>query len=153
MPNAYIFRRKLGCPLPNFEGTTGHVGWAFELTQGAGICCGATENPKAHPWAPVGGDNGAWQKVVADIAELETVMRKLHYDDYKIVPVTVCDIEQALTVVANNARVGYSAFGNNCLDHTYQVLLHYCALTLPIPTFYPLPNAWFSAANGEHHPL
>ena len=71
MSHAYLFRRKLGFPLPAYDGTAGHVGWAFDLAKGTGICCGATENRNVHPWVPAGGDNSAWLEIVGSIADLK----------------------------------------------------------------------------------
>ncbi|HEY3332346.1 MAG TPA: hypothetical protein VGK19_20120 [Capsulimonadaceae bacterium] len=145
---AFVFRRKVSVPLGN-GGSAGHVAWGF--TVGDVIVCGGTENTGMHEWIPVGVDNGSWHREVKSIAEMEEVMREGNYEDYKSLKVLTPDPDAALRVVANNEVIGYSATGNNCLDHAYQVLIHYCALTLPIPTFNPIPNGWFSAIAGEYH--
>ena len=150
---AFAFRRKAGPPIGN-GGLAGHCGWAFVANEaGDQICCGATENPKWHPFVPAGGDNGAWIEVVGSVEEMEQLMRRRLYDDYKAVPLPIVFPEAAKRAAENNAAIGYSVGGNNCLDHAYQVLCQYGAITLPEPWLHPIPNAWFSAAAGEYHSL
>ncbi len=65
MDNVFVFRRKIGVPMPH-GGMAGHVSWGFALPEGDGFYCGSTENLNMQPWHPVGGDNGFWASEVAD---------------------------------------------------------------------------------------
>ncbi len=152
MGTAYVFRRKFGVPTPQHT-LAGHVGWAFQLDHDAGIFCGSTENPDAHPFHAAGEDNGWWAKTVSSENELFDEMRHRTYDDFKSHTFALVRPDKAM-FVANNCRlIGYSFTGNNCLDHTYEVLFHYGALDMPIPPEYGYPNAWFSALAWEEHSL
>jgi hypothetical protein len=154
---AYVFLRKDGAPLP--PGCAGHVGWAFQLADDT-FCAGATENLKGAPFVPPGHDNDAWVQVLATEAALVQHMtsltlqgHQLGYDAYKVTTVRDCNPDAAEQ--AGNAIVhwGYTALGNNCLDHVWKVLAAYGVKDLPWAQTHPSPNDWFGVFNGEYHNL
>lgn len=152
---AYVFVRKNGAALPT--GCAGHVGWAF--TDGAGvITAGSTENPSGRPWVNTGDDNGAWfdrfESEAALLAEISAeTPRHPAYDALKILEVRAPRAADAEAYARTTPQLGYSALGNNCLDHAHRVLSLFGEQGLPWPQTHPSPNEWFSLLIGEYRSL
>ena len=92
MGMAMIFIRRDNWVFPNIK--AGHVGWAFEMANGA-YCCGSTENVTGNSsGSGPGFDNKAWYKVFSSRDEMLQEMRTNHfghpnrYDEYKQVRIT-----------------------------------------------------------------
>jgi hypothetical protein len=151
MATALIFRRKAGFPMPH-GGVAGHVGWAFEL-KGGGFYCGSTENLNCMPWHPAGGDNGWWASEVSDFDGVAAKMRECHYTDFKSRDIESGNPERARDVADNCRQIGYSFTGNNCVDHVYQIIVHFGAIDLPLPLDIGYPNGWFSAIPWTYQTL
>jgi len=152
---AFVFVRKSGAPLPT--GSAGHVGWGFTTGSGT-ILAGSTENRSGHPWVNAGDDNGAWVVEFADQAALVQDItadgdRHPAYDGLKTLTVRAPQPAAAEAYARTTPQLGYSALGNNCLDHVHHVLTAYGEQGLPWPQTHPSPNEWFALLIGEYRTL
>lgn len=152
---AYAFIRKDGAPLP--PGCAGHVGWAITLDDG-GILAGSTENQSGLPLVPPGHPNGAWATEFAGEDELLADLRAetaVHpaYDGVTVLGVRHPRPGPAAELGRAIVGWGYTAVGNNCLDHTFKVLVAYGEDGIPWPSTHPSPNDWFAVLIGEYHNL
>lgn len=152
---AFAFLRKDGALLPPGPHDLiygGHVGWAFQLESG-NFYCGSTENSSGQPFVKPGGDNGWWAKEVASEEEMLAAFKAKDYDGYKFATVRNPN-PQSARVTADAAKSwGYTALGNNCLDHVWHILAAYGEDGLPLAQTHPAPNDWFAVYNGEYHNL
>lgn len=152
---AYVFVRKNGAALPT--GCAGHVGWAFTADDGS-ILAGSTENQSGRPWVNAGDDNGAWvatfDNEAALFADVSTDSpRHPAYDAVKILRVRDPQPGAAEAFARTTPQLGYSALGNNCLDHTHRTLTLYGEQGLPWTQSHPSPNEWFALLIGEYRAL
>ena len=145
--SAVVFLRRDGAPLP--PGCAGHVGWAFRQGDGT-YMFGSTENTGGWPIVLPGGDNGAWH-AEESLQDAIDAMSARNYDAYKVAVFRDPHADAALACVAVVEASGYTAAGNNCLDHCCAVLKAYGQPDLPWPSTHPSPNDWFAAYNGEFH--
>jgi hypothetical protein len=121
----------------------GHVGWGYQYSDGS-YDEGAVENQSGMAVDPPG-QNGFWNLQVTDpLAD----MRKLNYDAYKTIPVSVALPNLADDTVAWLSHQWYVALGSNCVDFVYDALRSYGA-DLPWPLLHLVPNDWFDAIQGN----
>ncbi len=131
----------------------GHVGWGF-LTDPAKklYCFGSTENLSGKPFVDPGQDNSAWFET-GSLRTMLSTMKAGHagaegYDDYKRNWVEPIHAKRAYEIAATRHQVGYRVVGlpgNNCADHSYDILAAYGVTGLPFLQALPGPNAWFQA--------
>ncbi len=169
MGMAMIFIRRDNWVFPNIK--AGHVGWAFEMANGA-YCCGSTENVTGNSsGSGPGFDNKAWYKVFSSRDEMLQEMRTNHfghpnrYDEYKQVRITQSNPQAALEEAKANLKKGYNFPGNTCLDHACDVLENYGVpwqngegkpdWGMPWKQTHLHPNHWFDdwKADGEVYSL
>lgn len=134
---AFVFVRRNAAVLH-----AGHVGWGFQLANGD-FFCGATENPSGNPIVIPGGNNGWWGKPCAQEDDMLNEMRARAYNQYKMENIPNSDPQAAYDAALQTEKWGYSALGNNCLDHTYAVLYAFGVKNLPLKQLHPAPNDWF----------
>jgi hypothetical protein len=146
---AYAFLRANGAPLP--PGCAGHVAWGFMAAQNQ-FSFGSTENPAGTPAILPGHDAGFWTQRGPLQAMLQA-MKQRHYNAYK--SLTLPDaMPDAAAAKTNQVRgSGYTAIGNNCLDHVCWILGAYNVKDLPWASTHPSPNDWFGVLPGEYHNL
>jgi hypothetical protein len=148
---AYVFLRKDGAPLP--PGCAGHVAWGLLLEDGSSCYGGSTENYAGSPLVLPGRDNGWWGERFADEAALVAAMRSRSYDGYKVATLREWHPAEATAAALVSRGRGYTALGNNCLDHVWGVLSAYGVKDLPWLQSHPSPSDWFAVYNGEYHNL
>lgn len=141
----------------------GHMGWGIMLSDGS-FYCGSTENPFAPPkpadqyklnlWLqsaarsaqiPAGQDNSSWTMRFPTEAQMFARMKSLNYTKWKGVAVANPKIFDCKVKIEQIKGRGYDVIGNNCFDHTYDVLNYYGIswVNLPLKQTYPVPNEWF----------
>ncbi|UXY32399.1 hypothetical protein [Streptomyces sp. HUAS TT20] len=146
----FVFLRRDGAPLP--PGRAGHVGWGFLLADGD-FYAGSTENFGGAPVIPPGGQNGWWAKRFASADEMLSEFRSRRYHALKQCRVNDADWAAAEAKAKETGSSGYSAWANNCLDHTYRILEAYGDDGLPWPLTHPAPNDWFAVFNAAYEDL
>ena len=147
---AYAFLRADGGVCPGLPpGCSGHVAWGFMAAQNQ-FSFGSTENPAGSPEILPGHDAGFWTQRGSLQAMLQA-MKQRRYNAYKWL--TLPDaMPDAATAATNKVRgAGYTAIGNNCLDHVCNILGAYNVKDLPWASTHPSPNDWFGVLPGEYH--
>lgn len=124
----------------------GHVGWAFQATDGT-WSAGGIENENGGPY--VNPDNKCmWSYEGKSHDEVLELMRNGGYDAYQQFVNTSSNVEQgyrdALVVVEEWLSKPYVVIGKNCMDATYEILTAYGWPMLPSPSDFPAPNDWFN---------
>jgi hypothetical protein len=148
---AYVFLRKDGAPLP--PGCAGHVGWGFTFAKSPGdmdAFCGSTENFSGSPLILPGQDIGYWTMPVDREVHMYFQFKQRNYHAVKRAKVQVASPHQAMHEAKVVATGGYTAIGNNCLDHTCRILKAYGVKDLPWPLTHPSPSDWFAQFNGAY---
>ncbi len=148
---SYVFLRKDGAPLP--MGCAGHVGWGFTATKSANdidAICGSTENTSGSAIVLPGHDIGYWDARVDHENQMFALFKKRGYHAFKKAKVPTVDADAALQMAHQQSQSGYSAIGNNCLDHTFRILEAYGVKGLPWPLNHGSPNEWFALFNGAY---
>ena len=141
----------------------GHMGWGIMLSDGS-YFCGSTENPFSPPqpkdtynqqaWAksisrsakiPAGQDNSSWTMRFATEQQMFARMKSLNYSRWKGLAVSNPTILKAKSATEIIKGKGYDVTGNNCFDHTYDVITAYGIhwTKLPLKQVFPVPNEWF----------
>ena len=143
----YIFVRTDAVNL--LLGNAGHIGWAFELSDGS-FFAGSTENPfngvPDDSWyvAP-GKDNGFWsQRFANESSMLVYIKNYWGYNKYKVVYWANPRLHTAKLRSEQCELKGFRGRGNNCLDHTYFVLDGLGLTGMPFTQTNPTPNGWFN---------
>lgn len=137
---AIVFVRRTGAK------GAGHVGWAFECSDGT-FNVGSIENPR-HSLRTKPGQMGFWAKSVHDpIAP----MRRRAYTHFKLIDISQADPRYAQGVVAWLSRRPYDLFGHNCMNATYDVLRAFGVGPLPAPAHHWEPNHWFNHVYGREY--
>ncbi|WP_433178089.1 hypothetical protein [Actinoallomurus sp. CA-150999] len=123
----------------------GHVGWAFEVGTSGQWVFGATDDNAAGDYAvPPGQYNGAWTGS-GDFTAARNTFRdsSIGYTRYRCKNTPTSAVGGA-TQLANDAKNwGYTAFGNNCLDHAWTILTAYRGGEMPDPWSNIIPNNFF----------
>lgn len=136
---AAIFIRRNGA------GGLGHVGWAFEYTDGLHNA-GAVENPPGTPVASPT-DMGFWTVKTNNPVQ---PMQQRDYDGYKIIDLERGNAPKAWSTVLWVKKQWYTLLFGNCMDDVYNVLTAY-GVQLPLPAQYVTPNAWFDALPWSYY--
>ena len=147
---AYAFLRADGGVCPGLPpGCSGHVAWGFMTAQNQ-FSFGSTENPTGSWKIEPGQNTGFWMQHGPLQAMLQA-MKQRRYNAYKWL--TLPDaMPDAATAATNKVRgAGYTAIGNNCLDHVCNILGAYNVKDLPWASTHPSPNDWFGVLPGEYH--
>ncbi|WP_405879938.1 hypothetical protein OG762_15635 [Streptomyces sp. NBC_01136] len=130
---------------PKGAGGFGHVGWAFQEPPGDHWFFGATEGaggeeggPNARK-IPPGQRNGAWVDTGNWQRALDTFRNAKanehpggYYKQYTCAYAAQSAVHSAALQAQANVGRGYDLFGDNCMNHAYDVLQAY-NLTLPSP--------------------
>jgi hypothetical protein len=151
---AYVFLRKDGAPLP--PGCAGHVGWGFSFAKtpsDTDAICGSTENPGGSPLIFSGQDIGYWDNQTDHETQMYFLFKRRNYHAFKRAKVAVANPDNAFHEARKQSLGGYSAIGNNCLDHACRILQAYGVKDLPWPLTHPSPNDWFAMFNGAYADL
>jgi hypothetical protein len=151
---AYVFLRKDGAPLP--PGFAGHVGWGFNFERQPGnwdAFCGSTENPTGAAFIKPGDGNGYWDARTDKEEEMFRLFRRRNYHAFKVAKVEKIWPDNAALEAKSTKAAGYTAIGNNCLDHVFRILKVYGVMDLPWPSTHPSPNDWFGSFNGTYRDL
>lgn len=142
MPIASAFIRRNGA------GGAGHVGWAFEFTEGNSII-GAIENFKGDPFVDPG-HKGMWHRLVKNQKVLN-YFHAMKYDEYKAfdLPVNMIHADAAVAVLKWWEQQPYNVLIGNCLHATYDILTRY-GVSLPKADWERiLPNNWYTQLPGR----
>ncbi len=123
----------------------GHVGWAFSVEKNL-FNTGAVENHSGSLYT-LAAHMGFWMRRTHDPIKL---MRKRHYDEFKVIEVAHAQPALAKGVAQWVSRQDYEAIGRNCMDDTYDVLRAFGVPDLPPPATHWEPNYWFDAIVGNH---
>ena len=155
---AYVFCR------PSGANGFGHVGGAFQLSDGRFRCFG-TENPTGGPYVAAA-HKGFWQ---VDCTEAGVVpafrqSRVLEgitcppYNFYKILEQTNPNYGKALDTLQWCSQQDYAILSpaivksRTCEDDVCDTLSAY-GLWMPWTVTYPAPNAWFGVINAHMYPV
>jgi hypothetical protein len=126
----------------------GHVGWAFQYTDGS-YCDGSVENPAGTPVSPPG-QTGFWTQRVVDP---DVPMQLRAYDEFKLFEVESVAPDRADKTVAWVGQQPYLVIFRNCMDDTYDVLRSYGVPDLPLPFLEITPNNWFDQLSPASQPV
>jgi hypothetical protein len=144
----YVFNRS------NAVGGLGHVGvgfWIFETKPNGNIeqswYIGGLENEGGSAIVAPGGQNGGWFRKVGSDRAMIRIMKEVYGYDFSVyrqVSPNLNRINNARSILSDLPRRGYTLFGNNCMNATFDVLNAFGGgLSWPsIPSNYG-PNAWF----------
>jgi uncharacterized membrane protein HdeD (DUF308 family) len=126
----------------------GHIGWAFEWTNGW-FNAGSVENQEGKAFAEPQ-EMGFWTAhTLNPIAAMQKQLRT--YDEYKAFYVTEPRPKDAWKTVVWESREPYSAVRHNCNDVAYDILRAYGTTELPDPVEGLIPNDWYDALPGPSY--
>ncbi len=134
-----LFLRTNGAPV--LFDRMGHVGWGYEIGPDS-YRFGATENPSGARQVPPGGDIGWWRDSGSFDQMLRT-MQATNYDHYSCRTTDVADATAADAKALAVRDGGYLGIGNNCLDHTYDILTAYGARFATSRKTHLRPRDWY----------
>ena len=138
---------------PRMAVLQGHVGWAYMLDDGT-YAFGATDAPGANVTIRPGPDtNSPWRQTAVTEREMIDAFKNHYsdantYNEYKRTFVMKRSASNAESKQWTIRYRGYTLFGNNCLNHTYEVLEAYGvdkSRVMPWLQTRPAPNSWFRA--------
>lgn len=128
----------------------GHVGWAFEWSNGW-FNTGAVENENSKPVATPP-EMGFWSAHTLD--PIATVQKHYKpYDEYKIFYVTHPHAKDAWKTVIWESRQPYTLVHQNCSDVVYDILRAYGVTDLLDPVEAPVPNDWYDTSPGRDYSI
>jgi hypothetical protein len=138
---------------PRMAVLQGHVGWGYMLDDGT-YSFGATDAPGFNVTIRPGPDsNSPWRQTAVTEREMIDAFKN-HYKDsdtYNEYKRTFVMRRSSLNAEDKQWAIryrGYGLFGNNCLNHTYDVLEAYGVdknRVMPWLQTRPAPNSWFRA--------
>jgi uncharacterized membrane protein HdeD (DUF308 family) len=139
---AIVFVRHIGA------NGLGHIGWAFEWTNGW-FNAGSVENSSGKAFAKPD-DMGFWSAHTLDpIGAMQK--QALTYDEYKVYYVAEPRPKNAWKTVIWESRQPYSVLRHNCNDVAYDVLRAYGVAELLDPVEGFVPNDWYDAQPGPSY--
>jgi len=142
MPIASVFLR------PDGASGAGHVGFAFEHSEGKSIV-GALENMHGGPINDP--QHATFCHRLVKNSKVMNYFRAMDYQTFKSieVPPEACSVEGALAAVKRWEDSGYNVLTRNCLHATHDVLTGYGA-ALPKPDgLLRIPNEWYKRLPGR----
>ncbi|MBV9390030.1 MAG: hypothetical protein JOZ78_26705 [Chroococcidiopsidaceae cyanobacterium CP_BM_ER_R8_30] len=140
MLRAAVFVRRCGAS------GAGHVGWAFDYTDGTSNV-GAVENTQGYPLEGPK-DMAFW---TVRTSEIVAPMKLRHYDEFKLIEVQHPNPTDAWQAVQWVGHHWYAFAWYNCMDSTYDVLRAFGVPDLPPPALHWLPNGWFDKILGQSY--
>jgi uncharacterized membrane protein HdeD (DUF308 family) len=128
----------------------GHIGWAFEWTNGW-FNTGSVENKTNKPFAKPE-EMGFW---TAHTLDPIATMRRLNstYDEYKLFYISQPHPKVAWKTAIWESRQPYYALRHNCNDVAYNILRAFGARELVDPAEQHVPNDWFDALAGPGYKI
>jgi hypothetical protein len=141
---AVVFVRRLGA------NGLGHIGWAFEWTNGW-FNTGSVENKKNRPFV-IPEEMGFWTAHTLD--PIATMRRQNStYDEYKLFYVAQPRPKEAWRTAIWESRQPYYALRHNCNDVAYDILRAYGAIELLDPAGEHVPNDWYDDLPGPSYKI
>ena len=126
----------------------GHVGWAFEQSNGL-FYTGAVENPSGSP-VEHPSKIGFWSVKTKNPLKY---MAQRDYDSYKIIDLKRGNHVRGWSAVLKVKNSWYTLLFGNCMDDTYNVLKEYGVDSMPLPGVSITPNNWFDSLRWSKYPV
>ncbi len=141
---AVVFVRRLGA------NGLGHIGWAFEWSNGW-FNTGSVENKKNRPFV-IPEEMGFWTAHTLD--PIATMRRQNStYDEYKLFYVAQPRPKEAWRTAIWESRQPYYALRHNCNDVAYDILRAFSVNELLDPAEEHVPNDWYDALPGPSYTI